>query len=42
MVQFKINPKWKDVDDYKLLEKNFEKPVDLPDFRIQDDDSEKN
>ena len=42
VVQFKINPKWKDVDDYKLLEKNFEKPADLPDFRIQDDDSEKN
>ena len=38
IIQIKINPKWRDVEDYKLLEKDFDKPVDLPQFRISDED----
>ena len=38
IIQVKLNPKWRDVEDYKLLEKDFDKPVDLPQFRISDDD----
>ena len=39
-VQFKLNPKWKDVEDYKLLEQDFDKPIDLPDFKLASDDDE--
>ena len=38
VAQFKLNPKWRDVEDYKLLEKDFDKPLELPEFKIQDDD----
>ena len=37
IVQIKINPNWKDVDDYKDLNNKFiEKPSDLPDFKLSD------
>ena len=37
IVQVKINPKWKDIDDYKLLDKDYyEKPSDLPDFKLSE------
>lgn len=37
IVQIKINPNWKDVDDYKDLDKEFiEKPNDLPDFKLSE------
>ena len=37
IVQIKINPNWKDVDDYKDLNNKFiEKPNDLPDFKLSD------
>ena len=37
IVQIKINPNWKDVDDYKDLDNKFiEKPSDLPDFKLPD------
>jgi hypothetical protein len=38
VAQFNLNPKWTDVEDYKLLEKDFDKPLELPEFKIQDDD----
>ena len=38
IVQFKLNPKWRDVEDYKLLEKNYGKEINLPEFRIKDED----
>ena len=44
IVQFKLNPKWRDVEDYKLLEQDFDKPLNLPEFKIsndEDDESEK-
>ena len=39
IVQIKINPGWRDVEDYKLLEKEF-KPINLPekDFKLGDTD----
>ena len=40
IVQIKLNPKWRDVDDYKLLEKNFETAIDLPNFKMTDEDDD--
>ena len=40
IVQFKLNPKWRDVEDYKLLEKDFDKPLDLPDFKLASDEDD--
>ena len=40
IVQFKLNPKWRDVEDYKLLEKDFDKPIELPDFKMNKDDED--
>ena len=38
IIQIKINPNWKDVDDYKDLDEKFtEKPKDLPDFKLMKD-----
>ena len=38
IIQIKINPNWKDVDNYKDLDKEFnEKPKDLPDFKLMKD-----
>ena len=35
-----LNPEWRDVDDYKLLEKNFETAIDLPNFKMTDEDDD--
>ena len=40
IVQFKLNPKWRDVEDYKLLEKDFDKPIELPNFKMNKDDED--
>lgn len=38
IIQIKINPNWKDVDNYKDLDEKFnEKPKDLPDFKLMKD-----
>ena len=42
IVQIKLNPKWRDVEDYKLLEKNFDKPAELPMFKSNEDNDDDN
>ena len=42
IVQFKLNPGWRDIEDYKLLEKSFGKNIDLPDFKINEDEEDNN
>ena len=42
IVQIKLNPKWRDVEDYKLLEKNFDKPAELPMFKSNEDNDDNN
>ena len=42
IVQIKLNPKWRDVEDYKLLEKNFDKPAELPMFKSNEDNDDEN
>ena len=42
IVQFKLNPKWRDIEDYKLLDQNFGEEMKLPEFKIQEEDDNNN